>query len=95
MNAPPRTMNALAVQNPRHKCDLGNDLRMIQSLDKEITGDYILTIIIIITIIIQLLYYICVCVLQLTLQALLPSTRYKAIIHKNTSEPHLFLLTKF
>ena len=71
MNAPLRTMNALAVQNPRHKCDLGNDLRMIQSLDKEITGDYILTIIIIITIIIQLLYYICVCVLQLTLQALL------------------------
>ena len=24
-------MNALAVQNPRHKCDLGNNLRTIQS----------------------------------------------------------------
>ena len=35
-------MNALTVQNPRHKCDLGKNLRMIQSLhDKEITADNI------------------------------------------------------
>ena len=28
-------MNAPAVQNPRHKCDLGNNSRMIQSLTKK------------------------------------------------------------
>ena len=58
-------MNALAVQNPRHKCDLGNNLRVIQSL----TRRQYLTVIIIITVII--LRYLCVCALQLTLQVLL------------------------
>ena len=28
-------MNALAVQNPRHKYDLGNNLRTIQSLTRK------------------------------------------------------------
>ena len=32
-------MNALAVQNPHHKCDLGNNLRMIQSLTRETIFD--------------------------------------------------------
>ena len=35
-------MNALAVQNPRHKCDLENNLKIIQSVtDKKITADNI------------------------------------------------------
>ena len=65
-------MNALAVQNPRHKCDLGNNLRMIQSLTshKEITADNICnnnyynyyT---------EIILYLCVCALQLTLEVLL------------------------
>ena len=28
-------INAHAVQNPHHKCDLGNNLRMIQSLTRK------------------------------------------------------------
>ena len=34
-------MNALAVQNPHHKCDLGNNLRMIQSLTKNNCRQYL------------------------------------------------------
>ena len=44
-------MNALAVQNPRHKCDLGINLRMIQSRQGNNCRQY-LTVIIIITLII-------------------------------------------
>ena len=57
-------MNELAMQNPCHKCDLGNKIDSIT--DKKITADNNLTVIIIITITILRLYYN-VCALQLTL----------------------------
>ena len=69
-------MNALAVQNPRHKCNFGNNLSRNDSVtDREITADNIkfdsnnnyYT-----EIILQFVYLcVCVCTLQLTLQVLL------------------------
>ena len=53
-----------SVQNPRHKCDLGNKNDSVS-----LTSRQYLSVIIIITIIILRLYYIFVCALQLTLQA--------------------------
>ena len=61
-------MYARTVQNPRHKCDLGNKNDSVT--DKKTNCRQYLTVII--TIIILRLYYnICVCTLQLTLQVLL------------------------
>ena len=50
-------MNVLAVQNPCHKCDLGNKNDSVT--DKKITADYILTIII-------LSMCVCVCITTYT-----------------------------
>ena len=58
-------MNVLAVQNPRHKRDLGNKNDSVT--DKKITTDIINThVIITIIIIILRLYYICVCITTYT-----------------------------
>ena len=59
-------MNALSVQNPLHKCDLGNKNNSVENNCRQY-----LTVIIIITILILKLYYICVHVLPLTLQVVL------------------------
>ena len=58
-------MNALAVQKPCHKCDLGNKNDSVT--DKKNNCRQYLTAIIIITIIILRLYYMCVCVTTYTL----------------------------
>ena len=62
-------MNALIVQNPCHKCDLGNKDNSVTHKKISVHRQY-LTVIIITTIIILRLYYICVCALQLTLPSL-------------------------
>ena len=50
-------MNALAVQNPRHKCDLENNLRMIQSLTRKTCRQYLSVIIIIIILHTEIISY--------------------------------------
>ena len=59
-------MIVFTVQNPRHKCDLGNK----NDYRQENNCRQYLIVILINKIIILRLYYICVCALQLTPQVL-------------------------
>ena len=55
-------MNALAVQNPCHKCDLGNNLRMIQSLTRKLLQKISDCSINYYSYYTEIILYLCVCV---------------------------------
>ena len=80
-------MNVLAVQNPRHKCDLGNKYDTITQWQENNCPQYMyLTVIIItiITIITLWLCYICVCV-WLTTYTSTPTSR-RAVLKSRLEE---------